>query len=78
MTSGRTALSDITFPKLADIASPALQQHNAMGKTIPKAVFEFLRADGEGKPIPYYKITLENVMISGVTFDSGDGGMILG
>jgi len=71
MTSGRASLSDITFKKLADISSPALQQHCAMGKTIPKAVFEFMRADGDGKPIPYYKITLENVMISGVTFDSG-------
>jgi type VI secretion system secreted protein Hcp len=76
MTSGRAALSDITFSKLADIASPVLQQHSAMGKTIPKAVFEFMRADGDGKPIPYYKITLENVMISGVTFDSGDGGTV--
>lgn len=76
MTSGRAALADITFEKLADISSPILHQHSAMGKTLPKAVFEFMRADGEGKPICYYKVALENVMISGVTFNSGDGGTI--
>jgi type VI secretion system secreted protein Hcp len=76
LTTGRAALSDITFEKLADLASPVLHQHSAMGKTIPKAVFEFMRADGDGKPICYYKLTLENVMISGLTFNSGDSGSI--
>jgi len=76
MTTGRAALSDITFEKLADVASPILHQHSAMGKTIPKAVFEFMRADGDGKPICYYRLTLDNVMISGVTFNSGAGGTI--
>lgn len=47
-----------------------------MGKTIPKAKFEFMRADGDGKPICYYTVELENVMISGVNPDSGDGGTI--
>jgi len=76
LTTGRAALSDITFEKLADMASPILHQHSAMGKTVPKAVFEFMRADGNGKPICYYKLTLENVMISGLTFNSGDAGSI--
>lgn len=76
MTSGRASLSDLTFKKLADMSSPILQQHCAMGKTIPKAKFEFMRADGEGKPICYYTVELENVMISGVNPTSGDGGII--
>jgi type VI secretion system secreted protein Hcp len=76
MTNGRAELSNLSFKKLADIASPILQQHCAMGKTIPKAVFEFMRADGEGKPINYYRVMLENVMISGVNPTSGDGGII--
>lgn len=75
-TNGKAELGDIMFQKLADISSPILLQHCAMGKTIPKATFEFLRADGEGKPIPYFKIELQNVMISSVTPDSGDGGTI--
>jgi type VI secretion system secreted protein Hcp len=76
LTSGVAELSDLSFRKLADMSSPMLQQHCAMGKTIPKAKFEFMRADGEGKPICYYTVELENVMISGVNPNSGDGGLI--
>lgn len=74
MTSSRASLSDIMLEKLADLSSPLLRQHCAMGKTIPKAVFEFMRADGDGKPICYERMTLTNVMISNVTYDSGAGG----
>jgi type VI secretion system secreted protein Hcp len=76
LTTGRAELSELTFSKLADLSSPILQQHCAMGKTIPKAKFEFMRADGDGKPICYYTVEIENVMISGVTPSSGDGGII--
>jgi type VI secretion system secreted protein Hcp len=75
-TSGRAELYPLTFKKLADIASPVLLQTCATGKTIPKATFEFMRADGDGKPIPYFKIELENLMIANVTPDSGEGGII--
>jgi type VI secretion system secreted protein Hcp len=47
-----------------------------MGKTIPRAKFEFMRADGNGNPIPYYTVELENVMISGVNPNSGDSGLV--
>ena len=63
-TSGRAELRNISFSKLADISSPVLLQTCAAGKTIPKAVFEFMRADGDGKPIPYFKVELENVMLA--------------
>jgi len=75
-TRGRAELYSITFKKLADIASPVLLQTCATGKTIPKAVFEFMRADGDGMPIPYFKIEIENLMIANITPDSGDGGVI--
>jgi type VI secretion system secreted protein Hcp len=75
-TSGRAELQDIMFKKLADLSSPILLQTCAAGKTIPKAVFEFMRADGDGKPIPYFRIEQENVMISDVRPDSGNGGTI--
>lgn len=75
-TSGRAELRNIALQKLADLASPVLLQTCAAGKTIPKAVFEFMRADGDGKPINYFKIELENVMISEVAPNSGDGGTI--
>jgi type VI secretion system secreted protein Hcp len=35
-----------------------------MGKTIPKAKFEFMRADGDGRPVKYYEVELENVLIA--------------
>lgn len=75
-TSGRADLSDIMLEKLADLSSPLLRQHCAMGKTISKAVFEFMRADGDGKPVCYERWTLTNVMISNITYDSGAGGTI--
>ncbi|WP_314434970.1 Hcp family type VI secretion system effector [Massilia timonae] len=75
-TSGRADLFPITFKKLADISSPVLLQTCAAGKTIPKATFEFLRADGNGNPVPYFRIDLENLLISSITPDSGDGGII--
>ena len=62
-TSGRAELHPLNFKKLADIASPVLLQTCATGKTIHKALFEFMRADGDGKPIPYFKIELENLTV---------------
>jgi type VI secretion system secreted protein Hcp len=75
-TNGKADLSELTFSKLADVASPILFQHCAMGKTIPNAVIEFMRADGDGKPITYFKIELENVMVSSFHPNSGEGGLL--
>jgi type VI secretion system secreted protein Hcp len=47
-TSGKADVHEVVFDKLADIASPVLFQTCAMGKTIPRAKFEFFRADGDG------------------------------
>mgnify|MGYP000088299694 CR=1 FL=1 len=65
-TAERAELSDITFIKLADLTSPILAQTCAAGKTIPKAKFEFMRADGQGERIKYYELELENVLIGHV------------
>ncbi len=77
-STGRADLYPISFSKLADLASPVLLQTCATGKTIPKACFEFMRADGDGKPIPYFKIELESVMIASIKPDSGEGGLLRG
>ena len=65
-TAERAELSDIVFSKAADMASPMLFQTCAMGKTIPKVKLELMRADGNGEPIKYYEIELENVLIAQV------------
>ncbi|TFW34630.1 Hcp family type VI secretion system effector [Massilia horti] len=76
-TSGKAEVHEVSFDKLADIASPILFQTCAMGKTIPKAKFEFYRADGDGVRVKYYEIELENVMLSSVRPNSGDGGGLI-
>jgi type VI secretion system secreted protein Hcp len=65
-TAERVELSDVTFTKIADLASPILAQTCAMGKTIPKAKLEFMRADGQGGAVKYYEVELSNVLISQV------------
>ena len=65
-TTERAELEDVVFGKIADLASPILLQTCAMGKTLPRARFEFMRADSDGKPVRYFTIDLENVIVSGV------------
>lgn len=72
-TTGHAEHRTLSFTKLADIASPVLLQHCAMGKTIPKARLEFMRADGEGKPVKYYQVELENILVSHIDQIMRDG-----
>ena len=65
-TAERAELSEISISKLVDLASPMLAQTCACGKTIPKAKLEMLRADGNGEPIKYFEVELENVLIGHV------------
>jgi type VI secretion system secreted protein Hcp len=66
-TAERCEHQALSLSKLADLSSPILMQHCSMGKTIPKAKLEFMRADGDGKPVRYYQVELENVMIASMT-----------
>jgi type VI secretion system secreted protein Hcp len=59
-------MTDISITKLADLATPLLLQTCAAGKTIPKAKFEFMRADGNGDRIKYFEVQLTNVLIGSV------------
>ena len=76
-TAERCEHQDIVLSKLADLSSPVLLQTCASGKTIPRAKFEFMRADGQGERVKYYEIELENVLIGAVT-PSVEEGDILG
>jgi type VI secretion system secreted protein Hcp len=75
-TAERCELSEISISKLADLASPVLAQTCASGRTIPKAKLEFMRADGQGEPVKYYEIELENVLIGHVAPGIGDGSFL--
>ncbi|MES2742391.1 MAG: type VI secretion system tube protein Hcp [Pseudomonadota bacterium] len=65
-TAERCEHRTLAVSKMADLASPILLQHCSMGKTIPKARLEFMRADGNGNPVKYYHVELENVMIANI------------
>lgn len=66
-TAERAELEEVTFAKVADLSSPILMQTCAMGRTIPKAKLEFLRADGQGERVKYFEIELDNVLIGAIT-----------
>lgn len=72
-TAERCEHRTLALSKLADLASPLLMQTCSMGKTIPKAKLEFMRADGDGHRIKYYEVELENVMIANVEQMIHDG-----
>jgi type VI secretion system secreted protein Hcp len=75
-TAERAELDDIKFQKLADLSSPILMQTCVAGKTIPKARFEFMRADGQGQPIKYFEVELENVLIGKVMPGVHEGSLL--
>ncbi|QGZ38913.1 type VI secretion system secreted protein Hcp [Pseudoduganella flava] len=66
-TAERCQHHDIVMTKLADLASPLLLQTCSAGRTIPKAKFEFMRADAMGERVKYYEIEIENVLIGEVS-----------
>jgi type VI secretion system secreted protein Hcp len=75
-TSAHSEHRILTFSKLVDLASPVLMQHCSMGKTIPKAKLEFMRADGQGQPVKYYAVELDNVMLAHMDQLMHDGGVL--
>jgi type VI secretion system secreted protein Hcp len=66
-TAERCEHHDIVITKLADLASPILLQTCSAGRTIPKAKFEFMRADAQGERVKYYEMEIENVLIGAVS-----------
>lgn len=66
-TAERGEITDVLITKLTDLSSPLLLQYCLAGKTFPRAKIEFMRADGQGEPIKYFEITMENVIIGQVS-----------
>ena len=46
------------------------------GRTIPKAKLEFMRADGQGQPVKYYEVELENVLIGSMSQLVSEGSLL--
>jgi type VI secretion system secreted protein Hcp len=60
--AGKTICGPVTITKFVDASSPDLILNVANGKHIPKAVFTFRRPGA--KQLEYYKVTLEDVIIT--------------
>lgn len=75
-TAERCEHRSIAVTKIADLSSPILMQTCSAGKTIPKAKLEFMRADSDGKPVKYYEVELENVLIGGVDQTVHEGSVL--
>lgn len=75
-TAERCEHRSISITKLADLSSPILMQTCAAGRTIPKAKLEFMRADSDGKPVKYYEVELENVLIGSMDQVIHDGNIL--
>ena len=75
-TAERCEHTEISVAKLADLATPILLQTCSSGKTIPRAKFEFMRADGQGERIMYFQVELENVLIGHVRPSVGEGDIL--
>jgi type VI secretion system secreted protein Hcp len=73
-TAERCEHQTLAVTKLADLSSPLLMMYSSMGKTIPKAKLEFMRADGNGTPVKYYEVEMENVLIASVSQAAHGGG----
>ena len=65
-TAERCEHKTISLSKIADLASPILMQTCSAGKTWPKVRLEFMRADSDGKPIKYYEVELDNVIVASI------------
>ena len=73
-TSARAEFDEVLVAKLTDLSTPVLLQHCAMGKTMPKAKFEFFRADGSGERVKYFEMVLEHVLLGSVRPGLQSGG----
>ncbi len=70
--AGKSQFSDFTVTKLVDKASPQLLLASASGNHIKKATL-VVRQVGGGTPVEYYKITITDLLVTGVKI-SGDTG----
>jgi len=69
--AGKVSVSDMTISKFVDKASPSLMLACCKGTHFPE-VNLFVRKAGD-KPMEYYKVKLENVLVSGFATGANGG-----
>ena len=71
-TAGKASFSDLAITKITDKATPLLYLYAAQGKHLQQAVLT-IRNSG-ATPFEFYRITLTDVIISGVQTSGSSGG----
>ncbi len=71
ISAGKATASDLIVTKYLDRASPQLFLGCAMGTRYPTVTLELTNSNQDGTPITYYKITLNNVIVSSLGTSSG-------
>ncbi len=71
ISAGKATASDLIVTKYLDRASPPLFLGCAMGTRYPTITLELTVTNQDTAPITYYKITLNNVIVSSLSTTSG-------
>jgi type VI secretion system secreted protein Hcp len=71
--TGKADFQDLIFTKQTDKSSPLLVKAAASGDHIKKAVLIARKAGGKAGQVEYFKITLEDVMVSSFTTGGNAG-----
>ena len=71
--TGKANFQDVHFTKQTDKSSALLVKSAASGDHIKKAVLTARKAGGKGGQVEYFKITLEDVMVSSFTTGGNAG-----
>lgn len=61
----------MTVTKMLDIASPTLNLKCSGGEDIKKMTIHIWKADTAGKPLEYYTILMESVILTSVSVSGG-------
>jgi type VI secretion system secreted protein Hcp len=74
--TGKIMVTDISVTKKLDSTSPQLLEKLFTGQHTPKVVLTLTKPDGKGGLLNFYKITLEDVLISSYQTGGSSGGDI--
>lgn len=73
--AGKVNFHDLKVTAAIDKAAPTILKHSAIGRHIPKLEISVCKAGGE--QIEYSRITLDDVMVTGVEFDGSKNNEVL-
>jgi type VI secretion system secreted protein Hcp len=71
--AGKVSMQDIHFTRRLDKASPMLMLACATGQHIPTAKLTCRKSGSDGSQVEYYTITLNDVLVSGVSTGGTSG-----